>query len=142
MSQREGTDKNAQCKAWDDIESDQWKSTYRTLDSTWYLDHGVKIERFDNGHIEIYNTMTACDFYEKVSEVQRHFFNTAGWEAGCYNVMVDTCDKKMGVLENMIRLAALQPELYEYESLVKRRHKLLKKKEDYASKLKKILQSL
>jgi hypothetical protein len=129
-------------KAWEDISSNEWNRTFRTLESDWFIDHGVKIEKFDDGRIVVLNTMTASDFHEPITPDQQHLFDNAGWLAGCYKVNVDSCTNKMNIIENMIRLSALQPELYEYDRLIKRREKLLKKRSEFTLKLEKVLQSL
>jgi hypothetical protein len=51
-------------KAWDDLVNNKDKSLYTTRDSEYYIDHGVKIERFDDGRIEVKNTMTRGDMFE------------------------------------------------------------------------------
>jgi len=48
---------------WEYISSKHNDQIYRTLNSSWYIDKGVKIERFDkDGKIEIMNTMVQSAF--------------------------------------------------------------------------------
>ena len=70
-----------QNKSWNDLTSED--KIYRTGYSSWYIDHGVKIELFDSDNrIEIMNTMTSSDKYEKIDEFQMLVFENNGWLAG------------------------------------------------------------
>ena len=66
-------------KAWDDLVKSKEMSIYTTRDSEYYIDYGVKIERFDDGRIEVKNTMTRGDMFEDVDENILTFFNEDGW---------------------------------------------------------------
>lgn len=87
-------------KAWEDLERDPYVSLYWTgddldPDSHWYMDHGVKIEKFKDGRIEINNCMYAGDFYVPVTESQRYVFENVGWLPGCYDVCIDMYSARM-----------------------------------------------
>ena len=87
-------------KAWEDLERDPYVSLYWTgddldPDSHWYMDHGVKIEKFKDGRIEINNCMHAGDFYVPVTESQRYVFENVGWLPGCYDVCIDMYSARM-----------------------------------------------
>jgi hypothetical protein len=72
-----------QNKAWNDLTTED--KIYRTGYSSWYIDHGVKIELFDaDNSIKIMNTMTSHDKYEDITEFQLLVFENNGWLAGCY----------------------------------------------------------
>lgn len=82
-------------KAWQDLESNPNVSIYRTMKSSWYINHGVKIERFDeDGRIEVKNTMTHDDHYDDVTDDQYHVFENVGWEAGAFTVCIDVLEGK------------------------------------------------
>jgi len=130
-------------KVWDKIASDPENRIFRTLDSSWFIDNGVKIERFDkDGSVRIMNTMTASDFYEPITSEQSLFFNNIGWEAGCLKVNIDVCDRKLSIINNMIRISEFNPDSYDIESLKRRSLKLSEKKETFFRRLEKILKSL
>lgn len=130
-------------KAWEQISSNEDNRVFRTMNSSWYIDHGVKIECFDvDGRIEVMNTMTASDFHEPVTDEQMHFFTNVGWEAGCYKVNVDTCDTRAKFLEKLSYLSKDDESMYESETIDERLAKMLEKKQKYARKLEKILKTL
>lgn len=95
-------------KAWKDLKATV--SLYRTgLDaeptSYWYLDHGVKIERFEeDGHFEIHNVMLAGDHYEKVSDAEYSVFRKDGWLPGCYQVCINTYNRRLDKINYLISL--------------------------------------
>ena len=130
-------------KAWDQISSNEDNRIFTTLNSSWYIDHGVKIERFDDdGKIEVMNTMTSSDFHEPVSSEQMHFFENVGWEAGCYKVNIDTLDRRANFYQHLLYLSENEESPYESETIEKRLSKVLEKKEQYVRKLEKILKTL
>lgn len=130
-------------KAWEQISSQEDNRVFRTLNSSWYIDHGVKIECFDeDGRIEVMNTMTASDFHEPITDEQMHFFAQVGWEAGCYKVNVDICERRIGVLCRLSDLSKNDSNLYESDTIEERLAKMLEKKDKYSRKLEKILKSL
>lgn len=93
-------------KAWQDLnDSVQLYTTGLTNNPTsyWYIDHGVKIERFEeDGRIEINNAMLAGDHYEKVSEVEYAVFENNGWLPGCYQVCINTFTKRLNKVNYLI----------------------------------------
>ena len=125
-------------KAWNDLTAED--KIYRTGYSSWYIDHGVKIELFDSDNrIEIMNTMTSNDKYEKISEFQMLVFENNGWLAGCYNLNLDVCERKIKKVESLIRYAEMDSDLYNINELTERKQKLLIKKEKYSLLLSEIL---
>ena len=127
-----------QNKAWNDLTSED--KIYRTGYSSWYIDHGVKIELFDSDNrIEIMNTMTSSDKYEKIDEFQMLVFENNGWLAGCYNLNLDVCERKIKKVESLIRYAEMDSDLYNINELTERKQKLLIKKEKYSLLLSEIL---
>jgi hypothetical protein len=130
-------------KAWEQISSSDDNRVFRTMNSSWYIDHGVKIECFDkDGRIEVMNVMTASDFHEPITDEQLYFFEHIGWEAGCYKVNVDTCDTRAKFFEKLSYLSKDDESLYESETINERLNKMLEKKDKYVRKLEKILKTL
>lgn len=88
-------------KAWHDLESNPYISIYRTRLSEWYLDMGVKIEKFDD-RIEIKNTMTPNEKFRDVSDLEREVFEKEGWEAGCLHVNINVLESKIEWQEHLL----------------------------------------
>jgi len=127
-----------QNKAWNDLTTED--KIYRTGYSSWYIDHGVKIELFDaDNRIEIMNTMTSSDKYEKITDFQMLVFENNGWLAGCYNLNIDVADRKINKVESLMRYAEMDSDLYNIIELTDRKQKLLTKKERYSLLLSEIL---
>jgi hypothetical protein len=80
-------------KAWDDVASYYslyWTGPEDKPKSKWFLDRGVKIERFeDDGSIEIHDVMTNSDKFRKIDGEQMEYFEKYGWDAGCLKVNID-----------------------------------------------------
>jgi hypothetical protein len=82
-------------KAWEDLENDENVTICHTLKSQWYIGHGVKIERFNNGSIEIKNTMNNNDHYKDVDEHLYNLFRDYGWLYGCYWTNIEFLEEKL-----------------------------------------------
>lgn len=90
-------------KAWEDLESNPHISLYHTRLSLWYLDMGVKIEKFDeDGRVEIKNTMTPNEKFRDVSDSEWLVFEKQGWEAGCLNVNINVLEQKIEWQEHLL----------------------------------------
>ena len=127
-----------QNKAWNDLTEED--KIYRTGYSSWYIDHGVKIELFDvDNRIKIMNTMTSHDKYEDITDFQLLVFENNGWLAGCYNLNVDVAERKIKKVESLMRYAEMDSDLYNIVELTERKQKLLTKKERYSLLLSEIL---
>ena len=113
--------------AWDDLEKDPNISLYWTGDavnptSHWYMDHGIKIEKFADGHIELHNAMISGDFYKPLTQDQVEVFETKGWLRGCYNVCIDMY---MIRLHNVCQIINMNPESRELDERKKNIEKKL-----------------
>lgn len=83
-------------KAWHDLETNPHISLYHTRLSMWYLDMGVKIEKFDeDGRIEIKNTMTSNEYFKDVSDDEQKIFEEKGWMVGCLHVNINAIKHKI-----------------------------------------------
>lgn len=125
-------------KAWNDIEQDPHKSICWTADSDWYLDFGVKIERFHDGRFEIKNTMLSPDHYRNVTPIQRQVFEEKGWEVGCFTVCIDTYTLAVNRLNARIKQAANANRPDDLADFTARRERLLKKIYRYTERLNKL----
>ena len=118
-------------KAWDDLVSDPNISIYLTRVSEWYLDMGVKIEKFDkDGRIEIKNTMTLNEKFKDITAEQYKVFSDLGWYAGCLSLNVDVFEEKVEWLEHLLADGCLEPDV-----IAKRLEKNRKKLLDYQQRL-------
>ena len=92
-------------KAWDDLVKSKEMSIYTTRDSDYYIDYGVNIERFNDGRIEVKNTMTRSDMFEDVDENILTFFNEDGWIDGCMHLNIKVYQDKLLKVNDLIRIA-------------------------------------
>ena len=93
-------------RAWDDLVNDEENSLYWTEDSDWYLDMGVKIERFHkDGRIEIKNVMTSTEKFEDVNGKFLKVFETEGWFIGCVKLNIDVHQRKLMRANELVRIS-------------------------------------
>ena len=124
-------------KAWKDLMSTV--SIYTTNDSEWYVNYGVKIERFNDGTFEIKNTMTNCDRYEDITEEQLLVFSIHGWEAGCCDVNASVNLRRANKTKYLADVALLKGKEALAESLLVSYQKLINKYYDYDIRLNNLL---
>ena len=129
-------------KAWEDV-SKPSRSLYRTAYSEWYIDRGVKIERFTkDGSIVVKNTMTYTDSYDDITPEQLHIFENMGWEAGVVMVNIQTNDKRVEYYNGLMRHAILDNNKDTIETTLKKREDLLKKNVDFRLEFNNLLSTL
>lgn len=129
-------------KAWEDLISSvtlYWTGDKENPDTAWYINNGIKIERFKDGTFEINNTMTASDHYDEVTEDQYMVFKNLGWEIGCCCVNIDVQEQR---LEKVVYVRSLATDNEEIERLELKIQKLNTKKNRYLEKLSTYLQTL
>ena len=113
-------------KAWHDLETNPHVSIYRTRLSEWYIDMGIKIEKFDeDGRIEIKNTMSPNEKFYDISDEDRQIFEERGWLAGCLHVNIGTLERKIEWQEHLINSNCLAGPDTMHKKLEKNREKLL-----------------
>lgn len=83
-------------KAWDDLIASV--KVYTTIRSEYYIDNGVKIERFNDGSFKIKNVMGNFDKFTDVTDEQLSIFNDVGWDVGCLNVNIDFLKERNSLL--------------------------------------------
>jgi len=129
-------------KAWEDV-SKPSRSLYRTAYSEWYIDRGVKIERFTkDGSIVVKNTMTYTDSYDDITPEQLHIFTNMGWEAGVVMVNIQNNDKRVEYYNGLMRHAILDNNKDTIETTLKKREDLLKKNVDFRLEFNNLLSTL
>lgn len=111
-------------KAWQDLESNPHISLYHTRLSLWYLDMGVKIEKFDD-RIEIKNTMTPNEKFRDINDDEREVFDKQGWEAGCLTVNINVLEQKIEWQEHLLNSNCLSGPETMHKKIQKNRDKLL-----------------
>lgn len=122
-------------KAWQDLENDPHISLYLTEVSSWYLDMGIKIEKFDeDGRIEVKNTMTPGEMFKDLNEDDLKLFEEKGWMVGCLTMNVGVLKEKIEWLEHLIIESNVDPASIQ-RRLEKNREKLL----DYQQRLTKFV---
>ncbi len=129
-------------KAWEDLRNSvtlYWTGDKENPDTEWYINNGIKIERFKDGTFEINNTMTASDHYDEVTEDQHMIFKNLGWEIGCCCVNIDVQEQR---LEKVVYVRSLSTDNEEIERLELKIQKLNTKKDRYLEKLSTYLQTL
>ena len=129
-------------KAWEDV-SKPSRSLYRTAYSEWYIDRGVKIERFTkDGSVVVKNTMTYTDSYDDITPEQLHIFSNMGWEAGVVMVNIQTNDKRVEYYNGLMRHAIIDNNKDTIETTLKKREDLLKKNVDFRLEFNNLLSTL
>jgi hypothetical protein len=113
-------------KAWQDLETNPHISIYRTRLSEWYIDMGVKIEKFDeDGRIEIKNTMTPNEKFRDIGDDELEIFEKQGWEAGCLNVNINVLERKLEWQEHLLESNCLIGPETMHRKIEKNKEKLL-----------------
>ena len=119
------------------------RSLYLTAYSEWYIDRGVKIERFTkDGSVVVKNTMTYTDSYDDITPEQLHIFTNMGWELGVVMVNMQTNDKRVEYYNGLMRHAILDNNTDQIESTLKKREELLKKNVDFRLEFNNLLSTL
>lgn len=115
-------------KAWNELTNNNDRSLFWTEHSEWYLDMGVKIERFhEDGRIEIKNVMTSTDRFEDVSDEILDIFHNDGWMAGCMNVNIEVHQAKLLRINNLIKASISTGKLILVDGLIVKRLLVQKK---------------
>ena len=93
-------------RAWIDLLSDKYVTMYTTERSLYYIDKGIRIERFnDGGDILVQNTMTNSEKFVKVTPEQYEVFENIGWEPGVLRVNIDIIEAKLIKVNYQMKLA-------------------------------------
>jgi hypothetical protein len=87
-------------KAWDDLIASV--RVYTTIKSKYYIDNGVKIERFNDGSFKIKNVMGNSDKFTDITNEQLSIFNDVGWDVGCLNVNIDFLEQRNSFLSYLM----------------------------------------
>ena len=125
-------------KAWIDLISDKYVTMYTTEKSLYYIDKGIRIERFNiDGDILVQNTMTNKDRFEKVTPEQYEVFENLGWYPGILRVNIDNIDSKLLKVNYLIKLAINNEQ--PIEKLHADREKLLLKYFEYKKRFNKFV---
>lgn len=125
-------------KAWNDLISDKYVTMYTTERSLYYIDKGIRIERFnDDGDIIVQNTMTNSEKFIKVTPEQYEVFETLGWYPGILRVNIDIIDSKLLKVNYSIKLALNNEQ--PVEKLMNDREKLLLKYFEYKKRFNKFV---
>jgi hypothetical protein len=125
-------------KAWNDLISDKYVTMYTTERSMYYIDKGVRIERFnESGDIIVQNTMTNSEKFVKVTPQQYEVFENLGWYPGILKVNIDIIDSKLIKANYQMKLALNNEE--PTEKIYAQREKLLLKYFEYKKRFNKFV---
>lgn len=125
-------------KAWNDLISDKYVTMYTTERSMYYIDKGVRIERFnESGDIIVQNTMTNSEKFVKVTPQQYEVFKNLGWYPGILKVNIDIIDSKLIKVNYQMKLALNNEE--PTEKIYDQREKLLLKYFEYKKRFNKFV---
>ena len=118
-------------KAWEELEENPHISLYWTRVSKWYLDMGIKIEKFnEDGRVEIKNTMVAGEMFKSLNDEEMKIFEEKGWMVGCLTMNIEVLKEKIEWLEYLITHSSVDPKSIE-RRIKKNNEKLL----DYQQRL-------
>jgi hypothetical protein len=109
-------------KAWDDLIASV--RVYTTMRSEYYIDNGVKIERFNDGSFKIKNVMGNFDKFTDVTDEQFSIFNNVGWDVGCLNVNIDFLKERNSLLSYLMTTDGVNKESIS-KRIIKNNEKLL-----------------
>ncbi len=130
-------------KAWDDLINDADKTICSTMNSLYYINHGCKIEKFnEDGRYEIKNTMTNSDHYEDVPGYIYTIFEMYGFDAGAFSMCSNVYSRRAENTKYLIGRALYDNKTEVASRLEETYQKLINKCEDYDRRLKNILPSL
>jgi len=125
-------------KAWSDLISDKYVTMYTTERSMYYIDKGIRIERFnDSGDIIVQNTMTNSEKFIKVTPQQYDVFENLGWYPGILRVNIDIIDSKLLKVNYQMKLALNNEQ--PIEKISADREKLLLKYFEYKKRFNKFV---
>jgi hypothetical protein len=125
-------------RAWNDLISDKYVTMYTTERSMYYIDKGVRIERFnESGDIIVQNTMTNSEKFVKVTPQQYEVFENLGWYPGILKVNIDIIDSKLIKVNYQMKLALNNDE--PTEKIYDQREKLLLKYFEYKKRFNKFV---
>jgi hypothetical protein len=125
-------------RAWNDLISDKYVTLYETETSLYYIDKGVRIERFNkSGDIIVQNTMINPEKFVMVTPQQYEVFENLGWEPGILRVNIDYIDSKLIKVNYQMKLALNNEE--PIEKISANREKLLLKYFEYKKRFNKFV---
>lgn len=111
---------------------------YETERSLYYIDKGVRIERFnESGDIIVQNTMTNSEKFVKVTPQQYEVFETMGWYPGILQVNIDTIKDRVVKIDYRIKMAINNNQPVEF--MQKTRDKLMSKHFEYSKRFNKFV---
>jgi hypothetical protein len=114
-------------KAWDDLIASV--RVYTTMRSEYYIDNGVKIERFNDGSFKIKNVMGNFDKFTDVTDEQLSIFNDVGWDVGCLSVNIDFLKERNSLLSYLMTTDGVDKESIS-KRIIKNNEKLLHYKQE------------
>lgn len=90
-------------KAWDDLKNNPDIELWKTKNSEYYIDMGIKIERFNNGAIKVLSVMCSGDRFRAVTPNQMYYFKQISWLAGCARASIDELEVRVEKINKRLR---------------------------------------
>ena len=122
-------------KAWTDLENNPNITLNETSYSKYYINHGVKIEMFNDGRIEVKNTMTNSDHYENVPYEIFVLFETVGFDHGAFAMCSHIFKRRADKIMYNIDLAERDERYDAADRLRESYHKVINKHYDYEERI-------
>lgn len=129
-------------KAWEDLKSSQYITFYKTGNSEFYVNYGVKIERFNDGEVVVKNTMTNSDHYEDVPWEILQIFETSTFEHGAFAMCSHVYKRRAEKIMYNVELALREQRNEVAERLMESYNKVINKHYDYENRISKLSSSL
>jgi hypothetical protein len=118
-------------RAWDDVQAKYGSQLFSTMESKFWIDSGVRIERFNNGHIELKVCLEHGDNFTDLTQAQAYVFEDHGWESGVMRVNMDFFESLLRIAENKVLSSKIDEER---EKAMRRVVKYEKTRKEFSTK--------
>lgn len=98
-------DNNIFLKAWEEVKANHSRSMFKTMDTEYWIESGVKIEMDVLGTVHVHVCLNPGDKFSTPSLHESLVFEESGWESGINIVNVNFFDKLVRLCEARSRRA-------------------------------------
>jgi len=123
-------------KAWEEVKRTKDRGIFWTSTSEYWIEHGVRIERFHDGRVEIKNCISGGERFVVMDPEVEILFHTHGWVVGMATVCVAEFERRVDVAR---KRAFTIRDTEEHEAAVVNMELLIKKLDKYKMMLGKAL---
>ena len=89
-------------RAWDDVQAKYGSQLFSTMESKFWIDSGVRIEKFNHGAIVLKVCLEHGDNFTDLTQAQSYIFEDYGWEPGVMRVNIDFFESLVDIAENKV----------------------------------------